>query len=77
MADVKKPAAKEVDAASAAAMGMCIGKGCKSKPARFGFCNEHYDQFKFGLIKKTGEPVMDYDKKLEHYQAYKKKTQVA
>ncbi|OFZ82916.1 MAG: hypothetical protein A2583_16710 [Bdellovibrionales bacterium RIFOXYD1_FULL_53_11] len=49
----------------------CTHKGCKTKPARFGFCPEHYEQFKFGLIKKTGEPVPDYDKKFEQYAAYK------
>src|SRR5262245_46919748 len=51
----------------------CHSWGCKSSAKRFNFCNEHYDHFKFGLIKKTGEPVMDYDKKFEHYTAYLKK----
>ena len=64
---------KKKDASEAAAMGACLGKGCKTKPSRFGFCEEHYDQFKFGLIKKTGENVPDYDKKIEHYQDFKSK----
>ena len=51
--------------------GGCNAQGCKSAEKRFSFCSEHYDQFKFGLIKKTGEPVSDHEKKLEHYQAYK------
>ncbi len=51
----------------------CHSWGCKSKAHRFNFCNEHYEHFKFGLIKKTGEPVMDYDKKFEHFAAYKKR----
>ncbi len=51
----------------------CHAVSCKTKAARFNFCDEHYDQFKFGLIKKTGEPVSDFDKKIDHYQAYKKK----
>jgi len=51
----------------------CAFPGCKTKVKRFGFCAEHYEQFKFGLIKKTGEPVPDYEKKFEHYQAYLKK----
>jgi hypothetical protein len=38
----------------------CQYKGCKVDVWRFGFCPEHFEQFKFGLIKKTGEPVLDY-----------------
>ena len=76
MADpVKKASGK--DAETAAALGHCIGKACKTKPARFGFCEEHFEQYKFGLVNKVGEHVPDYDKKLEHYQAYKKKHKVA
>ena len=51
----------------------CLHKGCKSSVSRFDFCEEHYEQFKFGLIKKTGEPVPDYEKKFEHYMAWKRK----
>lgn len=50
----------------------CHAWGCKAKAKAFSFCDEHYDHFKFGLIKKTGEPVPDYDKKLGHYLAHKK-----
>lgn len=50
--------------------GGCTSWGCKKDGTRFNFCEEHYDHFKFGLIKKTGEPVSDYEKKFEHYQAY-------
>ncbi|OFZ83846.1 MAG: hypothetical protein A3K03_00725 [Bdellovibrionales bacterium RIFOXYD1_FULL_44_7] len=53
--------------------GGCQYENCKTKTNRFGFCEEHYEQFKFGLIKKTGEPVPDYEKKFEHYAAYKTK----
>ena len=49
----------------------CIGEGCKTKVSLFGFCAEHYDQFKFGLINKKGKAVPDYEKKFDHYQAYK------
>ncbi len=52
----------------------CHSQGCKSTARRFNFCNEHFEHFKFGLIKKTGEPVSDYDKKFEHYAAHKKRT---
>jgi len=51
--------------------GGCLYGGCKTDVHRFGFCSEHYEQFKFGLIKKTGHPVPDYEKKYDHYVAYK------
>lgn len=52
-------------------LGVCTAQGCKSKESRFSFCSEHYEQFKFGLIKKDGAPCADYDKKFDQYQAYK------
>jgi hypothetical protein len=48
----------------------CHSWSCKGKAKRFNFCDEHYDHFKFGLIKKTGEPVSDYEKKYGHYVAF-------
>lgn len=51
----------------------CHAWTCKAKAHKFNFCDEHYDHFKFGLIKKTGEPVSDYEKKIEHYLAHKAK----
>jgi hypothetical protein len=50
-----------------------VAIGCKHQPSRFSFCEEHYDHFKFGLIKKDGQLVPDYEKKLGHYLAYKSK----
>jgi hypothetical protein len=47
----------------------CHAHGCKAKAHLFNFCDEHYDWFKFGLIKKTGEHVSDFEKKFGHYQA--------
>ena len=52
--------------------GGCHAWGCKASATRFNFCEEHFDHFKFGLIKKTGERVSDYDKKIEHYQAHQR-----
>ena len=52
----------------------CLSGGCRTTVARFGFCDEHYEQFKFGLIKKTGEPVSDYEKKFEHYRLFCERT---
>jgi hypothetical protein len=57
--------------------GRCGAVSCKTPDKRFGFCEEHYEQFKFGLIKKSGEMVSDYEKKFEHYEAYKKRQVVA
>jgi hypothetical protein len=51
----------------------CIAIGCRAEVHRLEFCTEHFDQFKFGLIKKDGTNVPDYEKKLGHYQAYKTK----
>ena len=51
----------------------CHAWGCKAQSKRFNFCDDHYDHFKFGLIRKTGEPVPDYEKKIEHYMAHKKR----
>lgn len=53
--------------------GHCFSWECKAEAERFNFCSKHYDHFKFGLIKKTGEPVSDYEKKIEHYLAYQAK----
>lgn len=53
--------------------GGCLSWGCKVSAHRFNFCDEHYEHFKFGLIKKTGEPVSDYDKKFEHFVAHQSK----
>ena len=53
--------------------GGCVAITCKSPSKRFNFCDEHYEQFKFGLIKKDGDPAQDYEKKFEQYQAYQEK----
>lgn len=55
----------------------CHSWGCKQQAKRFNFCAEHYEHFKFGLIKKTGEPVSDYEKKIEHFLAYQAKQKKA
>lgn len=51
----------------------CSATGCKTKPHKFDFCSEHFNQFKFGLITKSGKPVPDYEKKFDHYQLHKKR----
>ena len=61
---------KETSATESASRGPCTAQGCKRGSDRFEFCAEHYDHFKFGLIKKDGKPVSDYERKFEHYQDY-------
>ena len=51
----------------------CKVKGCKHNPAKFGFCSEHFDHFKFGLINKSGEQCPDYEKKYDQFSAKKQK----
>ncbi|MFN7262459.1 MAG: hypothetical protein ACK5RO_12700 [Pseudobdellovibrionaceae bacterium] len=41
----------------------CNAEGCKSKPSRAGFCEEHYTWFKEGLITLEGNKAKDFDKK--------------
>jgi len=72
MADKGKPGQKDSFAASSAPLH-CGVKLCKTTPQRFGFCSEHFEQYKFGLINKSGVNVPDYEKKLEHYKAFKAK----
>ena len=55
----------------------CKVKGCKHNPSKFEFCSEHFDQFKFGLINKQGEPCQDFDKKLDQYEHVKAKKKSA
>lgn len=64
----KKPEVVAVGGAEA-----CKCEGCKKPEARFTFCGEHYEWFKFGLITKLGKKVGDFDKKFEHFQAYQDK----
>jgi hypothetical protein len=54
-------------------LGSCKAIGCKAKSSALDFCPEHFEQFKFGLIKKSGESVPDLEKKMEHYEAFKAK----
>jgi hypothetical protein len=55
---------------SAPVVIQCTFKSCKTKPRQFGFCEEHFTQYKFGLINKKGEHVPDYEKKFGHYKEF-------
>ena len=51
----------------------CVGEGCKAKPARAGFCDEHYTWFKEGLMTIDGYRAKDFDKKYHAWQLRKSK----
>ena len=55
----------------------CHERACKEKDVRFNFCDEHFRQFKFGLITKSGDRVVDYERKFEHYNNWLKSQKVA
>lgn len=52
-------------------LGVCIESNCKSKIEKLNFCKEHFEQFKFGVIKITGQHPVDHEKKMGHYLAHK------
>lgn len=51
----------------------CCAENCKKNHERAGFCGEHFEWFKAGLITKEGARAQDFDKKYYHYTAAKKK----
>lgn len=51
----------------------CIAEDCKAKPQKAGFCPEHFEWFKAGLITKDGAKAADFDKKYYHYGLANKK----
>lgn len=52
----------------------CTCEGCKAKPTRAGYCSEHFDWFKAGLITKEGKKALDFEKKHYHYMLKNKKS---
>lgn len=50
----------------------CAAETCKHKPVKAGFCNEHYEWFKSGLITKNGKQAKDFEKKHQQFQRRKK-----
>jgi hypothetical protein len=75
MAKDKKPAGGGAPAGGdvvALGSSQCTADGCKKKSDRAGFCNEHYDWFKAGLINKKGQKPTDFDKKYMAFMGRKK-----
>lgn len=52
----------------------CLQGHCKRPTVRMSFCPEHFDEFKFGLLRKDGSQASDYERKFEHFQAYKRRS---
>jgi hypothetical protein len=46
----------------------CLAETCKKKIEKAGFCFEHFDWFKEGLITKEGRKPTDFEKKFFNYQ---------
>ena len=53
------------------------GKACKHEISKFGFCKNHFEEFKFGLINKHGDEVLDHEKKLDQFKTWKAKQKLA
>lgn len=47
--------------------GGCLADTCKKKSEKAGFCMEHFDWFKEGLITKEGRKPSDFEKKHFNY----------
>ncbi|MGZ3745665.1 MAG: hypothetical protein ACXWRE_05520 [Pseudobdellovibrionaceae bacterium] len=50
----------------------CCGEGCNKKPEKAGFCGEHFEWFKAGLLTKEGNKAADFEKKHYHFMKGKK-----
>lgn len=66
MADKKAPGKDNVVSLQAE---RCVAEGCKHKSQRAGFCSEHYQWFKEGLLTIEGYHAKDFDKKHALYMA--------
>jgi len=54
-------------------LGVCVELECKAKSERLAFCSKHYDEFKFGVIKRDGTRPTDYEKKCDEYVRFVKR----
>jgi hypothetical protein len=51
----------------------CTAEDCKKKPSKAGFCDEHYQWFKEGLLTIDGHKAKDFDKKYQQFLARRQK----
>lgn len=54
-------------------LGVCVETHCKAKQERLYFCDEHFNQFKFGVIKRNGTYPIDHEKKQREYTRFLKR----
>lgn len=45
----------------------CLSEDCKKKPEKAGFCAEHFEWFKEGMITREGVKARDFDKKYHDF----------
>lgn len=50
----------------------CVETQCKHKQERLNLCEKHFDEFKFGVIRKDGTRPVDYDRKMLQYERHRK-----
>lgn len=67
--DAKKNPKADASGTGGSKVG-CLVTGCKGQDSRLGFCAEHFEHYKFGLVNRKGEKVPDYEKKIEHFRDY-------
>lgn len=68
---------KTPQGAPQAVRSTCAKKDCKKDDQRFGFCLGHFEEFKFGLITKSGDYASDYEKKLAQYERFKENKKIS
>ncbi len=65
----EKPQTKKENNVIDLSLNRCKAEGCKKKPSKADFCEEHYEWFKAGLITKDGSLAKDFDKKHQQWVA--------
>ena len=80
MSEAKKPtkntpAPEKQMPSNVVAMGpsKCTAEACSKKPSRAGFCEEHYEWFKEGMLTMEGYRAKDFDKKYHAWLRRKEK----
>lgn len=71
MADKKPSKPQQESNVISLAQERCSAEGCKARASRAGFCSEHYEWFKEGLITSEGYHAKDFDKKYALFKARK------
>jgi len=72
MSDVKKTEKQVPNNVIQLGPTKCCGEGCSKKIERAGFCAEHFEWFKAGLVTKEGSKAADFEKKHYHFMKAKR-----